>query len=156
MDLQSYYTWTCIDRWLRYDQRLVRYSYIIMDPLAEAFRIYSVVSLLWGLHLLLWPDVEIRLAQSAVTKLWPASKLLILVVQLNALFYVILSIALAVVWLQFQSLDAIMNLATKRNQFENAMNVFVALQSLVLFVMAVLHFLRVSASIDIYTYPKDI
>jgi len=127
-----------------------------MDPLAEAFRIYSVVSLLWGLHLLLWPDVEIRLAQSAVTKLWPASKLLILVVQLNALFYVILSIALAVVWLQFQSLDAIMNLATKRNQFENAMNVFVALQSLVLFVMAVLHFLRVSASIDIYTYPKDI
>jgi len=147
----------CIGRWLRFGQHPVRYSYIITAPLAEAFRVHSVVSLLWGLHLLLWPDVEIRLAQSTVTKLWPASELFILVVQLNALFYVILSIALAVVWLQFQRLDVIMNLATKRNQFKNAMNVFVALQSLVLFVMAMLHLLRVSRQhqlIYIGTLPR--
>ncbi|KAH0443915.1 hypothetical protein CcaCcLH18_00741 [Colletotrichum camelliae] len=117
-----------IDRWLHYDRRSVPLGYIIAVAVWEFARVGSAILLLWGTYLITWREmtqrVSKRFSENAAKYWWSAAQAAIFVVALVSLFYVVLNLALAIVWMNFLSLNIIGDIATKKKNFEISTAVF--------------------------------
>ncbi|KAK3324534.1 hypothetical protein B0T19DRAFT_232064 [Cercophora scortea] len=122
--LAFWYIITAIDRWLRYDGRAVKYGYIIIAPIWESFRVTSTILLLWGTYTVVWKELEDHFSPRQQGIWWFAAKFALFIVALMSIFYVVLYLALSVVWMEFFSLNVIADIATKRTGFEIAMTAF--------------------------------
>ncbi|KAK3319153.1 hypothetical protein B0H66DRAFT_533655 [Apodospora peruviana] len=138
--LALWYIMVVIDRWMRYHDarptRPVQYGYIMWAPVWELFRITSTVLLLWGTYTVVWKELEDQFSVQQQKLWWLAAKFAVFVVTLMSIFYVVLYIALSAIWLEFYSLNAIADIATKRTQFEVAMTCFFMVFSLLTLVEA--------------------
>ena len=102
------------------------FGYIILAPVWEFFYVGSANLILWGTFTVVWKEFqrEERFTRTQL-KLWGlAANFAIFIVGLVSLFYVILYLALAIVWMEFFSLNTIADVATKRTGFEIAMTAF--------------------------------
>ncbi|CAM1505509.1 Fc.00g111460.m01.CDS01 [Cosmosporella sp. VM-42] len=121
-----WYLIVVVDRWLHYDHRSVPFGYILLAPIWEFFYVGSANLILWGTFTVVWKEFE---REERFTKLqmrlWGlAANFAIFMVGLVSLFYLILYLALAVVWMEFFSLNTIADVATKRTGFEISMTAF--------------------------------
>jgi hypothetical protein len=109
----------------------VVYGYIFVLPVVEIFRIASSVYYLWGTYIVIWKELEDRFPRRQQGYWWFAAKFAIFVVGLVSVYYSILYIAQAGVWVAFLSLNTIADIATKRTGFEIAMTAFFFLFGLI-------------------------
>ncbi|KAF6797594.1 hypothetical protein CSOJ01_12912 [Colletotrichum sojae] len=79
--------------------------------------------------MVVWRDLEPRFNGRTAGYWWLAAQIAIFVVGLVSLFYVVLKLALSIVWMQFLSLNVIGDIATRKRQFEIAMAVFLTVFS---------------------------
>lgn len=121
---------------MRYSLTAVMYGYLLVGPVFEALRVASTILLLWGTYTVVWKELEDQFSIWQQGVWWFAAKLLVFVVSLMAIFYVVLDIALSVVWLEFFSLNSIADIAGKRTDFEMAMTAFFFLFGLLTLVEA--------------------
>jgi len=121
---RRWYLITTVDRWIHYENRPVRYTYIILPPMTEFLRIIATMFHLWGAYAVVWNELQPRFDKSVQGKWWFAAKCVFFLVGLASFFYLILYLALAVVWLKFSTLNVIDDVATKRTGFEIAMTAF--------------------------------
>ncbi|KAH9884835.1 hypothetical protein F4778DRAFT_521682 [Xylariomycetidae sp. FL2044] len=122
--LGAWYFFTLIDRWLHYSQRPVKFGYVLVTPIWECFRIASTIIFLWGTYQVVWKELEDRFNRKQQNMWWMAARFAIFVVGLVSVYYFTLNVALAIIWLDFRSLNSIADVATKRAQFEVSMAVF--------------------------------
>ncbi|KAM7208579.1 hypothetical protein V8F20_001002 [Naviculisporaceae sp. PSN 640] len=123
--LAVWYTATAADRWLHYEQRVLPYGYILFEPVLHIIRVISTIWFLWGTYKVVWNELERRFeTKKSQGAWWLAAKVSIFIVGLVSFFHVVLRIAMAVVWLQFLSLNIIADVTTKCNDFELAMTAF--------------------------------
>ncbi|KAK0638698.1 hypothetical protein B0T16DRAFT_462455 [Cercophora newfieldiana] len=116
-----WYFFVVVDRWIHYDQRAsVVYGYIVFLTLIEALRVLSAVIFAWGNYKIVWVEIEIRFDPVKQGRLWAAAKVALFLLSLVSIFYAVLYLALAGVWLDFKSLNSIADIATKRTSFEIA------------------------------------
>lgn len=123
-----------VDRWIHYDGRAVGYGYILLIPIWEFFYVGSTIFILWGTYTIVWKELRERfsgLTRSHQIAWWFVGNFALFILCMVSLFYVILFIALASIWLKFSSLNAIDDVATKRNGFEIAMHAFFFVFSLI-------------------------
>lgn len=80
--------------------------------------------ILWGTYKIVWNELKGRFTEKQQRIWWFGGKMAIFVVCIVSLFYTLLYLALSIVWMEFFSLNAIADIATKRTQFELAMAVF--------------------------------
>lgn len=130
-----------IDRWLHYDERSAPLGYIIAVAVWEFTRVGSAILLLWGTYMVTWKDLEPRFEAKAAGHWWLAAQIAIFVVGLVSFFYVVLKLALAIVWMNFLSLNIIGDIATKKRNFEIATAVFLAVFALLTLIAACATFL---------------
>lgn len=117
----SCYLFLMVDRWIHFDQRVsVGYGYIVWLTLIEALRVLSAVIFAWGNYKIFWVEIEIWFDEARQARLWLAAKIALFLVSLVSIFYAVLYLALAGVWLNFGSLNSIADIATKRTHFEVA------------------------------------
>lgn len=90
----------------------------------EILRVTSTILILWGTYTVVWKELEDQFSPRQQGIWWFAARSLLFIVTLMAIFYVVLGVALSVVWLEFFSLNAIADIAGKRNDFELAMTAF--------------------------------
>ncbi|KAM5343200.1 hypothetical protein ACJ41O_014166 [Fusarium nematophilum] len=114
--------WYCIitvDRWMHYDARPVVYGYLVVLPFCESLRITSTILLLWGTYTFVWAQIRGNFQREHLW--WVAAKFAVFLVCMVSFFYWLLYFALAIVWVNFSSLNIIDDVATKRTNFELAM-----------------------------------
>ncbi|KAK4207465.1 hypothetical protein QBC37DRAFT_355235, partial [Rhypophila decipiens] len=135
--LAIWYLARATDRWLRWDQRTaVKYGYALAEPMVDGLRVTSTILILWGTYTVVWKELEDQFSPKQQGIWWFAARFLLFIVTLMAIFYIILSIALSVVWLEFFNLNSIADIAGKRNDFEMAMTSFFLLFSILTLVEA--------------------
>ncbi|KAI1373091.1 hypothetical protein F4677DRAFT_448685 [Hypoxylon crocopeplum] len=122
--LALWYLMVTTDRWLHCYGRSVIYGYIILTSFWESVRVSSTIILLWGTYKVVWRELESRFDSRQRRIWWIAARFAIFVVGLMSIYYVVLYLALAIVWMEFLSLNTIADIATKRNQFELSITVF--------------------------------
>jgi hypothetical protein len=96
------------------------YGYIIFLTVIESLKVFSAVIFAWGNYKIVWVEVEIWFDRKWQGYLWTAAKVGLFLVSLVSIFYTVLYVALAGVWLDFRSLNSIADIATKRTSFEVA------------------------------------
>jgi hypothetical protein len=100
----------------------VPYGYILIYPVSEILRVVSTILFLWGTYRIVWRELQSRFDSEKDRWLWwLAAKVTIFIVTGVASFYLILYLGLAIAWLQFLSLNATADIASRRTQFEVAM-----------------------------------
>ncbi|KAL8366167.1 hypothetical protein RB595_004781 [Gaeumannomyces hyphopodioides] len=126
MVLAFWYFTVVLDRWIRWDSRAVAYGYIVWLALCEFVRVAAGIYLQWGLYKVVWRELVARgrVRREHLRWWWLAAKAAIALVFLLAVFYLVLQLTTAVVWLQFASLNTIQDIATRRNQFAVVTAVF--------------------------------
>lgn len=122
--MSSWYLLCVIDRWIHHDNRPVKFGYILVLPFFEVTKVASSLILIMGTFTVVWRDLEPRFPKNQQGKWWFAAKMLLFFTGLMSLYYWVLKFSLAVVWMQFASLNTIADVATKRTQCEMAMSVF--------------------------------
>lgn len=86
----------------------------------------------------MWNELERRFeTKKSQGAWWLAAKVAIFIVGLVSFYHVVLRIAMALVWLQFLSLNIIADVATKCNDFELAMTAFFTVFSILTLLAAV-------------------
>ena len=110
-----------IDRWIHLNQRASAYGYIIFLTLIESLRVLSAVIFSWGNFRVVWVEIETRTNEFWQRWLWVAAKVTLFLVSLVSILYALLYLALAIVWLEFRSLNSIADIATKRTSLEVSM-----------------------------------
>ncbi|KPM44197.1 hypothetical protein AK830_g2314 [Neonectria ditissima] len=115
------YSGLVFDRFLHTYHVAAPCGYIVFPALWEFFLVGSTNLILWGTYTLVWKEVESRFAKKTQGILWFAAKFVNLLVFIVSLFYTILNLVLSIVWVEFVNLNAIADIATKRNDFELAM-----------------------------------
>lgn len=123
---RRWYILLVIDRWLRYRGYTVKTHYILLQPLAEPLRVASSLLLLSGTFNVIWRRKSHREHRTWVL----FNKILFLAVAVASFFYLLLFLAVAACWLDFTSLNTIMDLAGRRNQFELSSAVLFTVYSL--------------------------
>jgi hypothetical protein len=121
---RSWYLVTAIDRWIHYDRRLVAYGYVLLPAIWEAIRVLSGVMLLWGTYEVVWRELEDKYTKKEQGYMWRAAQVSLFLVGLVSIFYVVLNLAVPIVWMQWLSLNTIADIASKRTAFELAMATF--------------------------------
>ncbi|KAH7176554.1 hypothetical protein EDB81DRAFT_940453 [Dactylonectria macrodidyma] len=119
--LVFWYLGIVIDRWIHFDNLKVTFGYILFLPILEFFHVGSTVLTLWGTYEIVWKEIEGRFTERHQGIWWFAAKCVNFLVCMVSLFYTILYLALAIVWMEFVSLNIIADVATKRTQFELSM-----------------------------------
>ena len=119
-----------IDRWMCHDRTMVNYSYLVFLPLREIFRISSTILLLWSNHAVIWRELQDRLNRPLQRSMWFTSKCGICILTFLSIFYLVLGLALPILWLDFPMPTVIVEIANKKNSFEVAMNAFYTIFSL--------------------------
>ncbi len=133
---------TAVDRWMHYEQHVLPYGYILFEPCAQILRVGSTIWYLWGTYKVLWSDLERRFEKGENPgRWWLAAQVAIFIVSLVAFYFIVLSIATRVVWLEFYSLNVIADVATKRNNFDMATTIFVAAFGIITIAAAVATFI---------------
>ncbi|KAM7182874.1 hypothetical protein V8F20_012815 [Naviculisporaceae sp. PSN 640] len=123
--LAIWYLVRVTDRWLRYDQRTtVEYGYALAEPMYEIIRVTSTILILWGTYTLVWKELEDQFSPRQQGIWWFSARFLLFISTLMTIYYIVLGVALVVAWLEFLSLNAIADIAGKRNDFEMAMTAF--------------------------------
>ncbi|KAK7427628.1 hypothetical protein QQZ08_005903 [Neonectria magnoliae] len=115
------YCGVVFDRFLHTYHVAAPYGYILFPAIWEFFHVGSTNLILWGTYTLVWREVESRFTKKTQGFLWFAAKFVNLLVFIVSLFYTILNLVLSIVWMVFVNLNAIGDIATKRNDFELAM-----------------------------------
>lgn len=147
--LGVHYFFLAIDRWLHYDQRAsVVYGYIIFLTLIESLKVFSAVIFAWGSYKIVWVEIQIFFDLKWQGYLWMAAKVGLFLVSLMSIFYAVLYVALAGVWLDFRSLNSIADIATKRTSFEVATAGLLAAFAGLAFGNAVWAVVRKAAEVD--------
>ncbi len=113
-----------MDRWLHVKEYHVPYGYIILGPFWEVARAISTLFFLWGAHMIVWKELEHRLPEEHNYWWWLVAKVLLIFTFLLCMFYWILYIAFAAVWVRFASLDTIDDVGGRWAQFWVAMTGF--------------------------------
>ncbi|KLU89758.1 hypothetical protein MAPG_08727 [Magnaporthiopsis poae ATCC 64411] len=124
--LAFWYFTVVLDRWLRKDNRAVVYGYIVWLALCEFVRVVAGIYLQWGLYKVVWRELVARgrVEHANLWRWWLAAKLAIALVFLVAAHYLVLQLTTAAVWVRFDSLNTIQDIATKRNAFAITTAVF--------------------------------
>ncbi|KAL8281753.1 hypothetical protein RB597_009457 [Gaeumannomyces tritici] len=124
--LAFWYFTVVLDRWMRRDSKPVAYGYIVWLAVCEFVRVAAGIYLQWGLYKVVWRELVARgrVRKGRLRWWWLAAKFAIALVFLLAVFYLVLQLTTAVVWLQFTSLNTIQDIATRRNQFAVVTAVF--------------------------------
>ncbi|KAK3986462.1 hypothetical protein QBC44DRAFT_140030 [Cladorrhinum sp. PSN332] len=129
--LSLWYLATAIDRWMHYEQRRMPFGYILFEPIVQGLQLISTLFFLWGTYGVVWNELQRRFASPRSQGLWWfAAKVTFFLVILVTVYFWILRIATAAVWIRFLSLNVISDVATKRNGFEMAMCFFFSVFSL--------------------------
>lgn len=102
---------------MHYSGRSVIYGYVIFGAFWELSRPLSTLFFLWGAHRIVWNEVEHRFTEKQKYNLWLGAKVLMLITFLVIIFYWLLYIAFASVWVRFASLDTIADIGTRWSQF---------------------------------------
>lgn len=123
---------------MHYDQEALPYGYVLFDSLNRVLQIASTIWYLWGTYGVIWNELKRRFTREVAQGCWwLAAKITIFLISVVSFFYVVLNIALRVVWIQFLSLNVIADVASKRNHFEIAMTAFFSVFGLLTFIAAV-------------------
>jgi len=125
-----------IDRWMCHDRTMVNYNYLVFLPLREIFRISSTILLLWGNHAVIWRELQDRFSRPLQRAMWFTSKCGIFILTFLSIFYLVLGLALPILWLDFPRPTVIVEIASKKNSIEVAMNAFYTVFSLLTLVEA--------------------
>jgi hypothetical protein len=86
--------------------------------------VLSCIVLLWGTYKIVWKELEDRFSKKHREYWRFGAEIIIFVVGLVSLYYLVLYLASAIVWMEFLSLNIIADVATKRNGFFISMNAF--------------------------------
>jgi hypothetical protein len=119
-----WYMSAVIDGWVHYEEQSLPFGYVIVGPIFEAARITSTVIFLWATYTIVWKELEYRFNDRPQKIWWPLAKCALLLAGLVSIFAVVLQFSLAIVWIQFLSLNIIADVATKRTKFEISMTAF--------------------------------
>ena len=119
-----------------HDRVMVNYSYVAFQPLRETLRVSSTILLLWGNYKIVWRELEDRCGELLLRAMWLTTKCAMFILTLLSIFYLVLGIALAILWLDFVNLAVVNDVASKMTSFEVAMNAFYMLFSLLTLVEA--------------------
>lgn len=109
-----------VDRWIHYANNSVSFGYILIYPIIEILDVSSGIIFIWSTFRVVWVELADRFNPSPRARWLLAAKIAIFIVSLLSIYYNILYLALAIVWMQFMSLNTIADIATKRTQFEIA------------------------------------
>ena len=120
--MDRWYLITTLDRWIHYDHRRVIFGYIIVGPFFEPLRIASTIYLIWGTWKVVWRELEYRFTHPGYW--WFGAQFALFIVILVSLYYLVLYLALAIIWMQFLSLNTIADVASKRTAFDVATTTF--------------------------------
>jgi hypothetical protein len=118
----SFYLGHTADRWLHYGTLPVTYGYILFEVLLRFLDVGATIILLWATFELIWTELEGRFSPRSRGNWFLSSKIVFFSVIFTSLFYLVLFLALAIVWLLFLALNVMADIALRRNQFEVAMD----------------------------------
>ncbi|RWA09621.1 hypothetical protein EKO27_g5483 [Xylaria grammica] len=91
---------------------------------AEILRVVSALCYLWGTYRVVWREIEDWFPQSHQRYWWVTAVFAMSIVILASAYYVTLYITHVGVWISFQSLNTIADVATRRTEFEIGMTSF--------------------------------
>ncbi|KAI0125390.1 hypothetical protein BJ170DRAFT_501392 [Xylariales sp. AK1849] len=115
------YLLSTLDGWFHYWRVSVSYGYVFLNPISEFFRVGSSVLFLSGTFKTVWLELEDRFTLKVQAYWWTSANIALFIVSLVSIFYVVLYLALAIVWIEFLSFNTIADVATKRTHFEITM-----------------------------------